>query len=201
MLLSVFGSNLAPSSWSWTSIPLPSQLAGVTVTVNGLTAPLLYVSPTLLDIQVPYELPTDTPLTVIVDNNGRTATGVLTLSAAAPGIFTDSNFAPIPNIGGAPGEILTLYITGAGAITPQIATGDAPPMSTATTDLPRPQQSLTVNVGGLPATIHSVVVPGGLVGVVQVSYQIPEGLPLGTNAVIVQVGNVSSAAANLTITR
>ena len=199
MLLSVFGSNLAPMSQTWTTMPLPTQLAGVTVTVNGLTAPLLYVAPTLLNIQVPYELPTDTPLTVIVNNNGRTATSSLTLAASAPGIFTDSSFAPIPNGGGRPGEVVTLYVTGAGAISPQIATGDAPAQSLDITALPRPQQPVAVTVGGLNATIRSAVVPWGLAGVIQITYEIPDGLPLGTNSVIVQIGNVSSAAANFTV--
>ena len=201
MLLSVFGSNLAPTSSSWTTMPLPKQMAGVTVTINGLPAPLLYVAPTLLNIQVPYELPTNTPLIVVVDNNGRTVTSSVTLADAAPGIFTDSNFAPIPNAGGATGDVVTMYVTGTGAITPQVATGDAPPLSTAITLLPRPQQTVTVTVGGLGATIQTAVVPWGLAGVVQITYQIPEGLPVGTNAVIVQIGNVPSAAANLTVTR
>jgi uncharacterized protein (TIGR03437 family) len=201
MLLSVFGSNLAPAASTWTTMPLPGQMAGVIVTVNGLTAPLLYVSPTLLNIQVPYELPTDTPLTVIVDNNGRTVTSSLTLAAAAPGIFTDSNLAPVPNSGGAPGDVVTMYVTGAGAITPQIATGDAPSQNANSTALPRPLQPVTVTVGGLDAKIQTAIVPWGLAGVVQITYQIPEGLPVGTNALIVQLGNVSSAAANLTVTR
>jgi uncharacterized protein (TIGR03437 family) len=176
-------------------------MAGVSVTINGLTAPLLYVAPTLLNIQVPYELPTDIPLTVVVDNNGRTVTSSLTLAAAAPGIFTDSNFAPIPNAGGAPGDVLTMYATGAGAIIPQMASGNAPSATADITALPHPQQPVTVTVGGLNARVQTAVVPWGLAGVVQITYQVPEGLPVGTNALIVQIGNVSSAAANLTITR
>jgi uncharacterized protein (TIGR03437 family) len=161
----------------------------------------LYISPTLLNIQVPYELPLGSPLAVVINNNGRTATGSLTLSAAAPGIFVDAGFAPIPNASGARGQTITLYITGAGAVTPQVATGNGPGANVALANLPRPLQPLTVTVGGLPAAIQFAGIPWSLVGVVQVNYQIPDGVPLGTNAVIVQVGNASSAAANLTVTR
>ncbi|MCU1338951.1 MAG: peptidase and in, kexin, sedolisin [Bryobacterales bacterium] len=201
MLLSVFGSQLAPAAWSATSVPLPSQMAGVSVTINGVTAPLLYVSPSLLNIQIPYEIGPDTLATVIVNNNGRTATGSLTVGALAPGIFVDSNFAPIPNATGTRGQIITLYITGAGAITPQVATGGAPDQSTAVSNLPQPLAALNVTVGGLPAAIQFAGIPWGLVGVMQINYQIPEGVPLGTNPVLVQIGNVSSAAANLTVTQ
>jgi uncharacterized protein (TIGR03437 family) len=201
MLLSVFGSNLAPTTLTWTTMPLPTQMAGVTVTVNGLPVPLLYVSPTILNIQIPYELPTDTPLTLIVNNNGRVVTHSVTLAAAAPGIFTDSNFAPIPNPNGAAGDVVSLYITGAGATAPKIATGDAPAQSVDATVLPRPLQPVTVTVGGVNAMIRSAVVPWGLAGVIQISYQIPEGLPVGPNSLIVQIGNIPSAAANFTVTR
>lgn len=199
MLLSVFGSNLAPAASIAGKVPLPSQMAGVTVTVNGIAAPLLYVSATLLNIQVPYELPTDTPLTILVNNNGKTVRGSLTLAAAAPGIFVDSNFAPVPNASSSRGAISTLYITGAGAITPQVATGEGPDSSVATANLPRPQQQVTVTIGGLPATIQFAGAPRGSAGLVEIDYQIPEGVALGTNTVIVQIGSVPSAAAKLTV--
>jgi hypothetical protein len=40
----VFGSNLSVATAAATSIPLSTQLGGVTVAINGLNAPLLYVS-------------------------------------------------------------------------------------------------------------------------------------------------------------
>lgn len=90
-------------------------------------------------------------------------------------------------------------MTGAGAITPAVATGDAPDPNTALANLPRPQQALTVTVGGIPATTPFIAIPWGSVGVVQVNYQIPDSVPLGSNPVIVQIGNVSSAPATVTI--
>jgi uncharacterized protein (TIGR03437 family) len=201
MLMSVFGSQLSPTAQSASTVPLPSQMNGVSVTINGLTAPLLYVSPMLLNIQIPYEVGPGASLTVIVNNNGQTATGFVTTSATAPGIFVDANFAPIPNATAVRGQTISLYITGAGAITPLVATGAAPISTTAVESLPRPQQTVGVTVGGLPAALQFVGDPWGLVGVVLINYQIPDGVALGTNSVIVQVGGVSSAAATLMITQ
>ena len=199
MLMSVFGSQLAPATLNATSLPLPQEMAGVSVTINELPAPLMYVSPTSLNIQIPYEVAIDSPLTVAVNNNGRIATGSVITAQSAPGIFIDINSAPIYNASAARGQIGTLYITGAGAISPAVATGFAPDPGTIVSNLPRPQQSLSVMVGGVSAPLQFVGIPWGSVGVVQVNYQIPNNVPLGTNAVVVQIGNATSAEAYLTI--
>ncbi len=43
-ILSVFGSNLSPVTQSASSVPLPLSISGVAVLVNGIAAPLYYVS-------------------------------------------------------------------------------------------------------------------------------------------------------------
>src|ERR1700736_39897 len=45
-LVSIFGSNLAPA---------PASAAGVSVSVAGLSAPLLYVSPGQINALIPFE--------------------------------------------------------------------------------------------------------------------------------------------------
>jgi uncharacterized protein (TIGR03437 family) len=199
MLLSIFGSQLAPAAASASTVPLPSQMAGVTVTINGENAPLLYVSPTQLNIQLPYEVTPNTTATIVVNNNGNTGTSSLTPADAAPGIFVDSQFEPVPSTSGARGQIVTLFVTGAGTVSPPVATGTAPTSGTPLANLPKPQ-GLTVTVGGLPATVEFAGIPANLVGVVQVNYQIPAAVPLGANAVVVQVAGVSSPPANITVT-
>jgi uncharacterized protein (TIGR03437 family) len=52
---SLFGSNLADST-VLAGLPLPTVLGGVTVTVNGVAAPLYFVSPNQINFQVPWEL-------------------------------------------------------------------------------------------------------------------------------------------------
>ena len=127
------------------------------------------------------------------------ATSTFLPEAAAPGIFTDQNFAPVPGSRGSPGQIITLFITGGGALTVPVATGAAPAAGTPLGNLPRSSQSLSVTVGGISAPVVFAGIPEGLVGVVQVNYQIPDGVVPGVNPVAVQVGSSSSAPAMLTV--
>ena len=55
MLLSVYGTALGNFVQSAGTIPLPQYLAGFEASVNGVTAPLYYVSPGQVNIQIPYE--------------------------------------------------------------------------------------------------------------------------------------------------
>jgi uncharacterized protein (TIGR03437 family) len=85
-------------------------------------------------------------------------------------------------------------------VNPPVATGAAPDPSTPLANLPAPVQSTTVTVGGLAAPYVWTGIPWGLVGVVQVNYQVPSGVGLGEQPVVVSVGGVASAAAILNIT-
>jgi len=53
-IATIFGTNLAATAATAQSAPLPRQLAGTTVTVGGITAPLFYVSPTQINLQIPW---------------------------------------------------------------------------------------------------------------------------------------------------
>ena len=55
-LLSVFGTRLANATGTAAGIPLSYSIEGVFATVNGVAAPLLYVSPGQINLQVPYEV-------------------------------------------------------------------------------------------------------------------------------------------------
>lgn len=52
-LVSIFGMNLATASTSAVGQPLPIQLSGTSVAVNGVQAPLLFVSPTQINLEIP----------------------------------------------------------------------------------------------------------------------------------------------------
>jgi len=51
-LVSIFGTNLAAETATATDTPLPTQLAGTSVSINGAAAPLLYVSPGQINLQM-----------------------------------------------------------------------------------------------------------------------------------------------------
>lgn len=91
----LFGRDLAPQMAAASSLPLPVELAGVSVLVNGIAAPLFVVSPTQINFQVPWET-TGTSASVVVQQ--RTASGEVIQSTAVPvgvneltpGVFTAS---------------------------------------------------------------------------------------------------------------
>ena len=200
MILTVFGSQLAPSIQTAGATPLPPQLAGVTVSINGISAPLWYVSPGQINIQIPYETPVNTSVVLTVNNNGQSASTSFVAAAAAPGIFTDQQGAPVPFASATRGQVITMYVTGVGAVSPAIADAAAPAAGTPVGNLPAPTQTTSVTVGGIDAPIQFVGIPWGLAGITQINYQIPSGAPLGAQPVVVRVGGTPSAPATLTVT-
>jgi hypothetical protein len=66
-VVSLFGSNLAPRPAQANSAPWPDVLEATSVFINGLAAPIGYVSPTQINAQVPAEtIPGQATVTVVV---------------------------------------------------------------------------------------------------------------------------------------
>jgi uncharacterized protein (TIGR03437 family) len=196
MLVSIFGTNLAPQTLSASSVPLSTSLAGVSVTFNGVKAPLYFVSPLQLNVQVPFEMvPGSANVTVTV--NGQSDSQPVQIANVAPGIFTDGRrIVPFPS--GNPGDILILYITGQGAVSPSVLTGAGPNADSSVDQLPRPLQPVALTIGGVSAPILFAGVPWGLVGVTQVNFQVPQ-VPPGDQPVVVTVGGQASRNATFTV--
>jgi uncharacterized protein (TIGR03437 family) len=202
MILSAFGSGLAPSTQSASNVPLPLSLAGVSATVNGVAAPLYFVSPGQINLQVPYETGAGTAV-LGVNNNGQVASYSFPVSAAAPGVFVDWNNseALVPFSTGKPGDTLLAFITGEGMVAPALATGASPFLYTPLSLLPQPLLPVAVTVGGMPAQIEFAGIPPALAGVTQINFVIPDNAPLGVQPVVVTVGGVASPAASVTVTQ
>ena len=200
MVLTIFGSNLADTIWIASSVPLPVQSSGVSVKIGAVNAPLYYLAPGQLNVQIPYETPLNQPVTLTVTNNGRTAATTLIVASAAPGLFTDANGAIVPAATVARGAVVTLYLTGAGAVSPAISTGAAPAAGTPVAQLPAPAQLTAVSIGGVAGVIEFAGIPTALVGVMQINLRVPTTAPLGTQAVVVTIGGAASAPATITVT-
>jgi uncharacterized protein (TIGR03437 family) len=198
MVLSVFGTQLAPAIQAASALPLPISLAGVSATVNGAAAPLYFISPGQLNVQVPYET-TLGPAVLAVNNNGQVAVFPFTVSVAAPGVFAASDGGLAPNPTGARGQSLLAFVTGDGDLSPTLATGATPSTSVAISRLPKPRLPVSITVGGVDASIAFVGVPYGLSGVTQINFTVPDGAPSGDQPVVVTVGGVASKAAKLTV--
>ena len=87
-IASIFGVNLAVRAEGAQSLPLPVDIAGTTVTINGLRAPLFYVSESQVNFVVPATLEPG-PATIVVSNPaGLYSAGRVEISAASPALFT-----------------------------------------------------------------------------------------------------------------
>ena len=87
-----FGTNFSTLSVAATSLPLPETLAGVTVAIKDVlgverAAPLLYVSPTQINYQVPAGTATGEGSITIRQSGALVAVGLLQVASVAPGLF------------------------------------------------------------------------------------------------------------------
>ena len=201
MILSVFGAELASSTQLAAGFPLPLSLAGVSASVNGVPAPLYFVSHGQINLQVPYETGAGTAV-LGVNNNGKVASLTFPVSAAGPGMFTDpyQPGALVPYSTGKRGDTLLAFITGEGLVSPVLATGASPFAATPLSLLPQPLLPVAVTVGGVPARIAFAAIPPGLAGATQINFVVPDNAPLGVEPVVVTVGGVASPPASVTIT-
>lgn len=200
MILSLYGAALGTFVESAYTIPLPQYLAGFEATINGVTAPIYYASPTQVNVQIPYETQPGRA-TLQIWNPYTSVTFRFQVSASAPGIFTFSDGTINPYRTASRGSEIAMYITGDGAVTPALATGTTPSPHAAT---PMPKLPVSITVGGItvpPLSVEFTGIPSGLVGVTQINFTIPSNVSLGMQPVVVTVGSASSPAANINVTQ
>lgn len=204
MTVSVYGVQLANTTAKAKNLPLPLSIGGVTATVNGFSAPLYFVSPGQINLQVPYEAGVGQAL-LAIDNNGQITAFPFTVASTAPGLLADAYDnaigAPVTTVQAGGPTVLLLFVTGEGDVTPTLATG-ATPSATITdpTKLPHARQALTLTVGGVTVTPLFAGIPNGLAGTTQIDFQVPAGVPAGKQPVVVTVGGVASPPIFLNVT-
>ena len=194
MVVAVFGSDLASTVASASTNPLPVTLGGVSATVNGISAPLAYVSPTQMNLQIPYEAGAG-PSVIGINNNGSITGYQFQISAAAPGILSDADGNVFPTATMTATGIGTVLVSGAGEVTNFLATGWA---STSASTY-KPVLPLSVMVGGVPVFIQSVGEAAGLFGMTSVRFTLPSTVAAGVQPVVVTVNGVASQPANITV--
>lgn len=202
MMTAVYGSNMAPAGTMVLApgLPLPLSLGGVSATVNGVTAPLYYVSPGQIDLQVPYETSAGTAV-LAINNNGQIATFAFPVAVTAPGLYPGAiSLAGQPVSSAALSQTLLLYMTGDGDVTPFVATGATPFPQSKPANYPKPRLPVSVKIGGTPAAVLFQAIPNGLAGATQINFTISPNTPLGPQQVVVSVGGVPAPPVPLTVT-
>jgi uncharacterized protein (TIGR03437 family) len=212
-LLSLYGTQLAPVVGSATIVPWPTMLAGTSVSVNGFPAPVYYVSPGQLNIQVPFEVSSGSSSTLVsltVDNNGESAIDSFYVMAVAPAIFTtnsqgtgqgailnNSTYQLVDASHPAtPGSTyIQIYCTGLGPVSNQPADGAVSPSS----PLAETSVEAQVTIGGVTESAIFTGLAPNLVGLYQVNALVPAGVPAGTANVAISIAGVNSNTVTIAV--
>jgi uncharacterized protein (TIGR03437 family) len=214
-LISIFGSNLAATTATADSIPLSTALGNVSVTINGVAAPLNGVFHTSsfdqINAQLPWNVQTGTAQVVVTNNGVSSPPQNVQVGQFSPGIFSvnfgtgqaiainnpdGSLAAPTgsipglstrPAVVGDPGGLIILA-TGLGPVSPTVANGAA-----STDALRYTTTTPVVLVGGVQAQVLFSGLSPNFVGVNQINVVLAQGTPTGNQVPLqIQIGGLTS---------
>jgi uncharacterized protein (TIGR03437 family) len=187
--ISIYGTNLATGDRGLSTAYLPVAINNTSVSFDvpeaGLSVAgrLIYVSPSQVNVQVPWELQGQTSAQVKVSIGP--VSGVVStvpVAEANPGLFVPSVSATFVR-----GQIATLFATGLGAVQNEPNDGEAcanEPCSTLV--LP------VVTVAGIPANVQFSGLSGGYPGLNQINFVVPGDAPPGPQPATVSVNGITS---------
>ena len=209
--LTLFGTGLSDTTDVAHTSYLPLGIDNVAVSFDvpsaGLSLPgrMYYVSPTQLNLQVPWELQGQTSAlikVIVEDSMGSLYT--LPLTQYSPAFFIVGSFAAARDKSGnvisssnpaVRGQTIQMYANGLGPIDTALADGQPAPLSPLihTTVLP------TVTIGNQPATVGFSGLAPTFVGLYQVNVTIPTGLSPGVQPVVLSINGVAAPTVNLPV--
>ena len=206
-LISIFGTSLSPVNVATSTIPLPTALGDTCLTVNGQPVPMLYVSSTQINAQLPNQAQGNTTMVLhtpggVSDNYNFTilpnAPSIFRLnssavSACVPAIARNENGEVVtPSNPIRKDDVIVIYMTGGGLTTPEIPAGSPAPSGPFANTLVEP----TVDIAGVPLTVlYSGLTPGS-VGLYQINARVPSTVPKG----MAQELRVTQGAVSTTVT-
>ena len=162
--------------------PLPTSLLGVQVSVDGEAIPLTYVAPDQVNAQIPFTASGNITLQVTTPNG--TSTTTCAVADTAPGIFFGGAPAIIHANGAlvtaaspaAPGEFISIFLTGLGRVNSPISAGQPSPAA----PLASAVNTVQVRLGNTVINPTFAGLAPGFAGLYQVVVQIPAGTRNGT---------------------
>ena len=205
-LVSLFGSGFPFIRPASEAAPLPTAVGNFAVTIGGIAAPLLYVSATQINLQIPWAVPIGISRAAVTWNGMPLASFDISVDRFSPGIFTlqsgsgqaialnqDGSFAAppgsIPGVASRPakpGDTLKILATGLGSVSPAIADGRLPSAPRTTNTKPE------VWIGGIPAQVIFSGLSPEYAGVNQIDVVAP-AIPTGIVPLQIETGGIRSA--------
>jgi uncharacterized protein (TIGR03437 family) len=217
-LITVAGSDLAspalPGNYDENGL-YPRTLGNTTMTIGGIAAPLLQVSPNQINAVVPYDVPASDRPEVVVTHFGRPSLPVrIDLQDTSPGIYTfnqtgtgqatirqmaaDRTFSfNGPENPASPGTAFEMYCTGAGVWSPAVPAD----VSFGVITMFRIQPVSVMIAGQAARVLYAGRPGGGLVpwGYLQVNAIVPEGVGPGAQSIVVKFAGSDSSQQPVTI--
>ena len=204
--------NLSDGVGQSNGLPLPQQLNGTQVLLGNQPLPILYTSTGQLNVQVPYTVPVNTQYQLTVQHgNTLSVPQSLVVAQAQPGIFTvnqqgtgqgsivksDQVTLAQPGTPAGIGEVIVIYCTGLGAVTPAVKEGSpaptTPPLSTTV-------NPVTVTIGGQSAPVAFAGLTPGYAGLYQVNVVVSTGITTGDAVpVVLNVAGQTSPAVTMAV--
>ena len=186
---------------------LNTTMAGAQVSVNGTPVPIFYAVPGQLGVQIPTEL-NGSSATVQVSVGGQSSPAVsVQMEPVSPGIFTftadgrgagaftHADGSPVaPQNPARPGEVVILYGTGLGQVSPPVATGTLPGGES------RAVASVTVSIDGISVIPDFAGLAGCCVGLNQINVRVPESARTANDIpVVLSVGGKQSNTVTIAV--
>ena len=180
-LITIFGRNLSAEEGRVASPPLPTELGGARVTLNGRALPLLLAFSGQINAQIPYGIDGASTLEVTTPN-GAAQTAVM-IQPVAPGIFGSPRSPAIVHLDGrlvsslnpaAGGEVVSIYLTGLGEVRGgQVPAGAPAPITPLLETAARVQ--IDLGGGALADPLFAGLAPG-FAGLYQINVRLPGGI-------------------------
>ncbi|HYL77458.1 MAG TPA: hypothetical protein VEU96_24805 [Bryobacteraceae bacterium] len=197
-MISIFGSQLSSGTAQAPSLPLGTQLAGTTLTVAGLSMPLLYSSSGQVNALLPFGVPVNTPVQVIATNGSQISVPEeIQIATAQPGVFTvdgsgknqghiyvaaldGSAHLAGPNSSAQVGDVLVMYCAGLGPVNVPVLDGAASPFS----PIAFATNAVSVSIGGVNAPVAFAGLTPGFAGLYQINTVVPTGVSPGDRVLV-----------------
>ncbi|MBS1808966.1 MAG: DUF4394 domain-containing protein [Acidobacteria bacterium] len=194
---------------------LPTTLNGIKVSVNGVDAPLFYVSSSQLNFLTPTTTAVGVATVIVTNSDNSTRTGSVTITSAAPGLFTADASGRGSAVGfstfdGLTRQSLTNTDGSERTVAPGTAanpnylelfgTGFRRAVASNPTDANGVAEAVTATIQGVPATVTYAGVAPGWMGLDQINVAIPPELAgLGKLNVRLVINGQSSNVVTFTI--
>ena len=176
-IATAFGTNLATATATAGAI-LPNALGGTSVYVNGVAAPLFFVSPGQVNFQVPENIVPGQAVVIVRNNNGVIARSLINVGNTGPGVFTrlaNGKGAPAAVASNDNGQTYSILMSNADGTPVEIQAGNiAVFFGTGFRFLSN--RPITATAGGVNLATDMAGAQGSIIGLDQINLIIPESL-------------------------